>query len=164
MCDLKTLFTSGCRDWHRAPSTSHCLASCIARFGPVRHHLLSICSKHPLSKQPSFLSTPLGKCNLRSSHVGAGVLRKFGAEFFLCVCVCFFSCFHLPNKRNVQTGFFSRFLVHRFFAPIFVPIFGAQIFAPIFAQIPQNFGAQIFEPIFAQIFRGFFFDVLALEK
>ena len=81
-------------------------------------------------------------------------------RFFL----CFFS-FHLPDKWNVQTGFFAQIFGAQIFAPIFAPIFGAQIFAPIFAQI---FGAQIFvpifAPIFAPIFRRFFFDVLALEK
>ena len=53
-----------------------------------------------------------------------------------------FSGFHLPDKRNVQTGFLRRFFGAQ--------ILGAQIFAPIFAQI---FGAQIFAPIFAQIWR-----------
>ena len=74
---------------------------------------------------------------MRKTHtqVGAGVLHKFGAEFFL------FSGFHLPENGMLK--------------PLFAQIFGAQIFtlifAPIFAQIfgAQIFGAQIFG---AQIF------------
>ena len=59
---------------------------------------------------------------------GAGVLRKFGADFF---CVFFF---WLPSSRQTECS-------NRFFAQIF----GAQIFAPIFAPIfAQIFGAQTF--------------------
>ena len=47
-----------------------------------------------------------------TSLVGAGVLRKFGADF-----LCFFSGFHLPDKRNVQTGLLRSFLVRRFLHP-----------------------------------------------
>ena len=82
-------------------------------------------------------------------------MRKFGAD---CFCVCFF---HLPDKRNVQTGFFAQIFGAQIFAPIFAQIFGTQIIAPMFAQI---FGAQIFAQIFVQISRRFFFDVSALEK
>ena len=89
--------------------------------------------------------------------VGAGVLRKFGADFF----------FWLPSSRQTECS--AWFLVQIFGAQIFAPIsalifaqiFGAQIFGQSFAQI---FGAQIFGQIFAQIFRRLFFDVLALEK
>ena len=65
----------------------------------------------------------------------------------------FVSGFHLPEKRNVQTGFGTDFwcaILVQIFTPIFAQIFGAQIFAPIFVQI---FGVQIFAQIFPQVFR-----------
>ena len=87
-------------------------------------------------------------------NLGGGVLRKFGADFF-----CVFSGFHLPDKRNVQTGFLRRFFGAQIFppilAPIFAPIFGAQIFAPIFKQIFRVLCADFcahFRAHFPQIF------------
>ena len=84
--------------------------------------------------------------------VGAGVLRKFGAEV-----LGFF--FWLPSSRQTECS--NRFFFCADFAPIFGQIFGAQIFAPIFAQI---FGAQTFAQIFTLIFCRFFFDILAPEN
>ena len=66
--------------------------------------------------------------NTTMTKCWGGVLRKFGAELF-CVCVCVFFLFpgfHLPERRNVQMGFWCadvwcsngllvrRFLVRRF--------------------------------------------------
>ena len=96
----------------------------------------------------------------RSTDVGAGVLRKFGADF-LCVCFFFFFCLLSSRQTECSNWFFAQIFGAQIFPPIFAPIFGAQIFAPIFAQ---TFGAQIFAPIFAQIFHRFFFDVWRLNN
>ena len=61
------------------------------------------------------------------SQLGAGVLHKFGADFFV-----FFFLASIFQKTECS---------NRFFAQIFGAQIFAQIFAPIFAQI---FGAQIF--------------------
>ena len=51
---------------------------------------------------------------------GIGVLHKFGAEFF-----GVFSGFHLPERRNLHTGFWHNFCDDS----------GALIYTQIFAQI-----------------------------
>ena len=74
--------------------------------------------------------------------------------------VFFFWLNHLPERRNLHTGFWYNFCAD-FGALIYAQIFCADFCAQIFAQI---FGAQCadFPLIFAQIFRRFFFGVLAL--
>ena len=59
-------------------------------------------------------------------YLGAGVLRKFGADLF-----CVFFGFHLPDKWNVQTGFLRRFLVRRFLRPFLHPFLVRRFLRPI---------------------------------
>ena len=80
--------------------------------------------------------------------IGAGFLRKFGAEFFV-----FFSGFHLPERRNVQTDFWCADFGCADSSTHVVQIFCAQIFdAKIFAQMLQ------------QIFCRLFFSIWVLYK
>ena len=58
--------------------------------------------------------------------IGAGVLRKFDADFF---CVSF-PGFHLPDKRNAQTGFLCRVLVRIFFRPFLRPFLVRRFLRP----------------------------------
>ena len=46
---------------------------------------------------------------------GAGVLRKFGADLFLCVCVCFFVWF--PSSRETE-DFCAQILCAQIFTQI----------------------------------------------
>ena len=89
----------------------------------------------------------------RVSTIGAGVLRKFGADFF----VFSFSGFHLPDKRNVQTGFLRRFLVRRFFHPFLRPFLRPFLVQRLLRPFLRRF-------LVRRFLRPFFFDVLALEK
>ena len=141
--------------WGSKPMISSIFSREIWHDDSLRHVLCAELISHSLR-----LPAPRWESIKVPKSVGAGVLRKFGADFF---CVFFW----LPSSRQMECSnrFFAQIFGAQIFAPIFAPIFGAQIFAPIFAQI---FGAQIFvpifAPIFAPIFRRFFFDVLALEK
>ena len=70
---------------------------------------------------------------LSEDPLGLGFCASLVQMFFV---FFFFSGFHLPDKRNVQTFFSRRFLVRRFLRPF----------------------------LRRCLVRRFFFDVLALEK
>ena len=89
-------------------------------FKFLRHVMRAIWSVRPKCSHRcvSLKETSLKPVQIlkHTTFFGAGVLRKFGADFF---CV-FFSGFHLPDKPNVQTSFLRRFLVRRFLRPFLV--------------------------------------------